>query len=208
MSSETSLATAELQAKVRVKAELRAVALFRRDSLDLVFREQASRQAAERAAPILVDLRARIVSGYWPIRSESDPRPLIGHAVVRGARIALPVTTPSGLVFRTWHHGDPLLPAGFGTFGPSPAAPELRPDILIVPLAAFDRRLHRIGYGQGHYDRALDALRAVGHRPIAVGLAFAAQEVDKVPDEPHDIPLDFIVTERELIAADHPVASR
>ena len=187
-----------------LKSELRAAALARRDALDAAFRLSASRDAATHAKPILVDLMGLVVSAYWPIRSEADPLPLLAIATERGAVAALPVTTPSGLLFRRWRHGEPLMPAGFGTMGPSPASPEVIPDLMIMPLAAFDRRLHRIGYGKGHYDRAIDALGAKGHRPRLLGLAFASQEVDKVPDEPHDIPLDFIVTEEELIAADHP----
>jgi len=186
------------------KSRLRAAALSRRDSLDGAYRAAAAAEAASRAKPVLVDLTGLVVSAYWPIRSEADPMPLLAVAVERGAVAALPVTTPSGLVFRRWQHGDPLLPAGFGTLGPPPASPELTPDLMIMPLAAFDRRLHRIGYGKGHYDRAIDALAAKERRPRLLGLAFAAQEVDKVPDEPHDIPLDFIVTEEELIAANHP----
>lgn len=187
-----------------LKSGLRAAALARRDALNESHRAAASAAAAARAKPILVDLTGLVVSAYWPIRSEADPMPLLAVATERGAIAALPVTTPSGLVFRRWQHGEALVPAGFGTLGPSPASPEATPDLMIMPLAAFDRRLHRIGYGKGHYDRAIDALAAKGRRPRLLGLAFAAQEVDKVPDEPHDIPLDFIVTEEELIAADHP----
>ncbi|MBZ9936713.1 5-formyltetrahydrofolate cyclo-ligase [Mesorhizobium sp. BR1-1-16] len=183
------------------KSELRAVALARRDAISPEARVAHAAAAAERAKPVLVELRGRILSAYFPIRSEADPGPLMTVAAARGAELALPITTPSGLVFRRWHHGEPLVPAGFGTSGPSPAAPAVVPDILVVPLAAFDRRLHRIGYGKGHYDRAIDGLRALGHRPLLIGLAFAVQEVEKVPFEPHDIPLDFIVTEEELIAA-------
>ncbi|MCX5480908.1 5-formyltetrahydrofolate cyclo-ligase [Kaistia geumhonensis] len=187
-----------------LKSGLRAAALARRDALSEGHRAAASAAAVARAKPILVDLTGLVVSAYWPIRSEADPMPLLAVATERGAIAALPVTTPSGLVFRRWQHGEALVPAGFGTLGPSPASPEVTPDLMIMPLAAFDRRLHRIGYGKGHYDRAIDALAAKGRRPRLLGLAFAAQEVDKVPDEPHDIPLDFIVTEEELIAADHP----
>ena len=187
-----------------LKSDIRAAALAQRDALDAAFRLSASKTAAARAKPILVDLTGLVVSAYWPIRSEADPLPLLAIATERGAVAALPVTTPSGLLFRRWQHGEPLMPAGFGTMGPPPASPEVTPDLMIMPLAAFDRRLHRIGYGKGHYDRAIDALTAKGRRPRLLGLAFAAQEVDKVPDEPHDIPLDFIVTEEELIAADHP----
>lgn len=185
------------------KSMLRAAALRRRDMLPLDDRAAASRGAARRACalPLADDLKGLTLSGYHAIRSEIDPFPLMELAASRGASLALPVTTPDGLVFRAWTLGAPLCPAGFGTFGPPPSAPACRPDILVVPLAAFDRRLHRIGYGKGHYDRALEALRADGHGPLTVGLAFAAQEVDAVPDEPHDIPLDFIITERELLAA-------
>lgn len=185
-----------------LKTELRALALARRDGVAEPARVAASLAAAEHAKPILTALRGKIMSGYWPIRSEADPRPLLAIASQRGAALALPVTAPDGLLFRTWRHGDALQPAGFGTMGPMPAAPAVTPDIMIMPLAAFDRRLHRIGYGQGHYDRAIDAMRRRGALPVLVGLAFAVQEVEKVPFEPHDIPLDFIVTEEGLIAAD------
>ena len=93
----------------------------------------------------------------------------------------------------------PLVPAGFGTYGPPETAPEVVPDLMIVPLAAFDRRLNRIGYGKGHFDRAVAALVDAGRPPVLLGLAFAAQEVEKISAEPHDIALDFLVTERELI---------
>ncbi len=184
------------------KPTLRAASLARRNGLDEGRRAAAAEAAAERAKPIFADCRGLTVSGYWPIRSEMDPRPLMAIAAGRGAGLALPVTSVDGLIFRRWRPGEPLVDAGFGTLGPPAAAPEIHPDMLIMPLAAFDRRGHRIGYGQGHYDRAIDAFRARGHRPRLIGLAFAAQEVEKVPFEPHDIPLDFIVTEEELIAAD------
>ena len=184
------------------KSALRAAALARRATIDPALRLSASEAAAGRAVPILEECRDIILSGYWPIGSEADPRPLMAIAEAHGARLALPVTTPAGLDFRLWRQSEALVPAGFGTQGPGPSAPSVTPDILVMPLAAFDRRLHRIGYGKGHYDRAIDALRARGHRPRLIGLAFAVQEVEKVPFEPHDIPLDFIVTEEELIAAD------
>ncbi len=184
------------------KSALRAASLARRASLDLDHRAAHALAAAGHAKPILVDCRGWTVSGYWPIRSEIDPRPLMTIAAACGAGLALPVTTPHGLLFRQWRPGERLVDAGFGTFGPPPSASEVQPDAMIMPLAAFDRRGHRIGYGQGHYDRAIAAFRADGHRPRLIGLAFAVQEVEKVPFEPHDIPLDFIVTEEELIAVD------
>jgi 5-formyltetrahydrofolate cyclo-ligase len=184
------------------KPALRAQALARRSAIDGAGRDAHARAAAIHASPLLDECRGLIVSGYWPIRSEADPRPLLQRAAAAGARLALPVTTPDGLDFRLWNTDEPLVPAGFGTEGPPPTAPRAEPDRIIMPLAAFDRRGHRIGYGQGHYDRAIAAAHAAGRRPLLIGLAFAVQEVEKVPFEPHDIPLDFIVTEEELIAAD------
>ena len=102
--------------------------------------------------------------------------------------------------FRLWRAGEPLARSAFGALEPVPAAAAVDPDLLFVPLAAFDRRGHRIGYGAGHYDRALKRLRAAG--PIrAVGVAYAVSEIDAAPDEPHDQRLDFILTEREWIDA-------
>lgn len=183
------------------KHQLRAAALARRDSLDAAARLAAIAAMAERGAA-LVARPGRIVSGYWPIRSEADPRPLLERARAVGAILALPVLLDAEtLRFRRWDADAALEPAGFGTVGPSPTAPVLVPDIIVLPLAAFDRQGHRIGYGKGHYDRAVAGIVGSGARPLLVGLAFAVQEVDKVPFEPHDIPLDYILTEDELIAA-------
>lgn len=182
------------------KPDLRAAALARRDALPAAFREQASAAAARLAEPLLREIRPRIVSGYWPVRSEADPRPLMASARLAGADLALPVLLgPVEMIFRRFSAEQPLVPAGFGTFGPSASAEELTPDLLVVPLAAFDRRLNRIGYGKGHFDRAIAALWQAGRRPLLLGLAFATQEVDKISAEPHDIALDFLATERELI---------
>jgi len=188
-----------------LKSDLRSAALARRDALGADFRRDASLAAAAHAVPLLRRLRPGIVSGYWPIRSEADPRPLLGAARNIGISIALPVLLDGEtLDFRAWQPGDALVPAGFGTLGPGAEAERAMPDLVILPLAAFDRAMHRIGYGKGHYDRAIAALAAAGAKPILLGLAFAAQEVEKVPFEPHDIPLDFIVTEQEWIAAREP----
>lgn len=184
-----------------LKSELRLAALARRDALGVERRRDASERAASIGRTVAEAGRGKIVSGYWPIRSEADPRPWLSVARESGATLALPVLEgPEVLRFRRWNADETLVPAGFGTVGPPPSAPYAVPDLILMPLAAFDRRLHRIGYGKGHYDRAIAALRANGRHPLLVGLAFAVQEVDKVPFEPHDIPLDAIVTEDELIA--------
>ncbi len=118
-----------------------------------------------------------------------------------GARIALPVTpksTDDRLRFHLWSTDDMLHPGAFGVHEPHHAAEEADPDLLLVPLLAFDRRGGRLGYGAGHYDRALERLRAL-KRIRAIGLAFAAQEVERVPTHAHDQPLDAVLTERAYI---------
>jgi 5-formyltetrahydrofolate cyclo-ligase len=134
------------------------------------------------------------VSGYWPISEELDIRPLLAVLHERGHPIVLPVTPKRGnpLTFRLWRPGDGLAPERFGTF--RPLGEERVPDFLLVPLLAFDRRGYRVGYGAGFYDRTLAGLP----RRFALGVAFAAQEVDEVPAGPTDIPLNAIATETDL----------
>lgn len=145
------------------------------------------------------------VSGYWPMRSELDPRSLMSALSARGHSVCLPVVAGKDrpLIFRAWRPGDTLVAGGFGTQVPpanqmGAGQNEIVPRLLLVPLLAFDRAGYRLGYGGGFYDRTLAALRAVG--PVsAVGLAFAAQEVDRVPHDATDACLDWIVTEAEAI---------
>ncbi|CZT33080.1 5-formyltetrahydrofolate cyclo-ligase [Rhizobium sp. 9140] len=145
-------------------------------------------------------LAGSMVSGFWPIRSEPDIRPLLEALRGMGARLCLPVVLDrETIVFREYRAGSPVVKTGFGTTGPDKTAPEVDPDIMLVPLSAFDRGGHRIGYGAGHYDRAIARLDALGKRPRLIGIAFACQEVASVPFEPHDIPLDAILTEEGLI---------
>ena len=177
------------------KARLRRLVLERRAGVHADAREAAARALTE-ASLRFGRVADKVVSGFWPIRGEIDPRPLMERLAGEGATLALPVVIDrETILFRRWHHDDPLVPAGFGTFGPGADAPVVAPDILIVPLAAFDRRLHRIGYGAGHYDRAISRLHALGRQPLLVGVAFSCQEVEAVPAEEHDQPLDGIVTE-------------
>lgn len=178
------------------KAELRTQALARRGAIA----PEARGAAAEAVARAVADLAipAGPVAAYWPILSELDPLPAAAALRGRGHEIVLPCVTEAGLVFRRWRDGDPLVRAGLGLMEPDPEAEALVPRTLLVPLAAFDRRGHRIGYGKGFYDRALAALPAP---VLTIGLAFATQEIPLIPDEPHDHPLDFVVTEREIIDA-------
>jgi len=116
-----------------------------------------------------------------------------------GARLALPHVTPDGLVFREWTPGAPLVRGNFGLSEPDPALPEVAPDALLVPLAAFDRSGRRLGYGRGYYDGAIARL-SEGRTLLTVGICFAAQEVPEVPVEPHDRSLSAIVTEAGSLA--------
>jgi 5-formyltetrahydrofolate cyclo-ligase len=177
------------------KATLRAVGLAARDALSDAERAAAALALAARGLPFEI-LPGNVVSGYSPIRSEIDPVPLMRALAEQGARLALPAVMARGksLAFRAWSAGDRLMLGPLGILEPSPAAAELIPDIMLVPLAAFDRAGHRIGYGAGHYDFTLAHLRKV--KPIAaIGIAFAVQEIKTVPALPHDVALDYVLTE-------------
>lgn len=180
-----------------VKAALRAEALARRATLDEPTRTQAADRLAA-AVDALAIAPGAVVSGFVPVRGEIDVMPLLEALSARGHPLALPVVMgPTELVFRHWRPGEALQAAGFGLLHPPPEAGLVDPDVLLVPLAAFDRRGHRIGYGRGYYDRALARLDATGRRR-AIGVAFAVQEVAAVPDEPHDRRLDALLTEDGL----------
>ncbi|MGU3494694.1 5-formyltetrahydrofolate cyclo-ligase [Xanthobacteraceae bacterium A53D] len=182
------------------KARLRTEALVRRGAMGAAARAAASQAAATYAAEALalnMPLAGRIIALFAPFRDEIDTAPLARLLRAAGAELALPVTLALGqpLVFRLWRADDPLSPAGAYAI-PTPAedAPEQVPDDVIVPLAVFDRAGARIGYGAGYYDRTLALLRR--EKPVrAFGLAFACQETATIPAEPHDEPLDGMITE-------------
>ncbi|MEM7328784.1 MAG: 5-formyltetrahydrofolate cyclo-ligase [Pseudomonadota bacterium] len=139
------------------------------------------------------------VAVYLPIGSEIDPRPLIGKLISAGATLALPCVQDDGsMVYRAYQRGDMLEKRPFGLLEPNPDVPEVNPTLVLTPLLAFDRNGNRLGYGKGHYDRALTRLRDQG-RVFVCGLAFFGQEVDAVPAESHDVPLDWVMTERGSI---------
>jgi 5-formyltetrahydrofolate cyclo-ligase len=181
------------------KATLRRAALARRDALDAADRAAASAAIAARPLPVAAG-PGRIVSGYLPINSELDPRPLLQRFVAVGAQLALPCVMERGqpLVMRAWRFGEPTVSRQWGLQEPPADAPEVFPDILLVPLAAFDRAGHRIGYGAGYYDLTIAGLRACKSL-TAIGVAFAAQEVHEIPAAGHDARLDLVITECEVI---------
>jgi 5-formyltetrahydrofolate cyclo-ligase len=181
------------------KATPRKEALLRRDALPALARAAAAEAIAARALPVEVKPGA-VVSGYSPMKSEINPLPLMQSFANAGARLALPVVDGRGkpLIMRAWNFGEPLDTGRWGIREPKPQAPEVFPDILIVPLLAFDRTGHRIGYGAGYYDMTIAKLRAM--KPVvAIGLAFAAQEISEVPFTPRDARLDLVLTERGVI---------
>ena len=183
-----------------LKKHLRAEALGRRDALVAEWRIEAALAMAAHADGIGVEADS-IVSGFWPIRTEADIRPLMFALRDRGARLALPaILDRETIVFRELVRGAPLIQMGFGTAGPGEDAEVLDPALMLVPLAAFDARGHRIGYGAGHYDRAISRLHGKGMRPRLIGIAFDCQEVPAVPNEEHDVQLNAILTESGLRA--------
>ena len=184
------------------KASLRQAALARRDAMPEDARIEASLTVADRCAELLPITPGMVVSGFLPIRSEIDIRPLMMLLADRGARLCVPAIVDGRLQFRHLVRGAPLEPQGFGTYAPGAEAAVLDPELMLVPLAVFDRQGGRIGYGRGYYDSAIAALTQKGTPPILAGVAFAVQEAETVPMEPHDIRLPMIVTERETIRPD------
>jgi 5-formyltetrahydrofolate cyclo-ligase len=141
-----------------------------------------------------------VVSAFWSLSGEIDTRPVMTALHDRGCRVVLPVMRGPGLPldFRAWQPGDELVPAAFNTREPGADKPMLTPSVLLVPLLAFDREGYRLGYGGGFYDRTLAKLRRNG-AALAIGLAYAGQEMARVPHDDKDQPLDWIVTEDETI---------
>jgi len=185
---------------INPKDHMRRQVLSLRDGLDGEDRINMSILASENAAQTIDAQVDDIVSGFWPIRSEIDPRPLMANLQQRGVRLCLPVVLhKSTIIFRDLVRGAPLIKAGFGTVGPGVDAETLNPTIMLIPLAAFDKNGGRLGYGAGHYDRAIDKLISSGHRAKLIGVAFSIQMVDMVPTEPHDQQLDMIITETGTI---------
>ena len=138
------------------------------------------------------------VAGYWAVGSEIDLTPLLGELDLKGCFISLPVVVEKGspLIFRRWHFGDSLTQGPFKTFQPKSTCEEVIPNVILVPLLAFDKERFRLGQGGGFYDRTLQKLRNTKSGVVSIGVAFAAQQVNSVPCDKFDERLDFIVTEK------------
>lgn len=174
------------------KQTMRAAVLARRAGLDATACGEAL------AGHILRDCpppQAAVVSAFWPLGQEIDLRPLMHRLHDRGHAVVLPVTPKRGnpLTFRRWRPGDVMETERFGTM--RPIGEEMVPDVLLVPLVAFDAACRRLGYGGGFYDRTLPGLPG----RFRLGCAFAAQQVDEVPVGPYDMTLDAVVTERGIL---------
>jgi 5-formyltetrahydrofolate cyclo-ligase len=181
------------------KARLRQQVLASRDALPAAMRAAAAETIAARPFPLRIE-RGMVVSGFSPMKTEINLIPLMRKLADAGAQLALPAIVGRGkpLIMRAWNFGDPFKAGQWGIREPVAEAPEVAPDILIVPLAAFDRSGHRIGYGAGYYDLTINALRT--KKPVtAIGIAFAAQEIPQVPATERDARLDLVLTEREAI---------
>ena len=154
--------------------------------------------SAGRLSEVLAGYRGSPLSGYMPMRTEIDPLPAMEEAAAHGP-VCVPVIVGAGqpLVFSRWTPDGAMMDGPFGARVPE-VNDFITPQILIVPLVAFDRAGGRLGYGGGFYDRTLEGLRARG-AVLAIGFAYAAQEAEDLPLEPTDQPLDMIVTEREII---------
>ena len=183
----------------QLKADLRKAAFARRDALPPAERQAAAEAIAARPFPFPIS-PGMTVSGFSPLKTEINPLPLLRNLAAAGAKLALPVVAGRGkpLIMRAYAFGQALNEGVWGIREPKDDAPEVDPDILIVPLAAFDRRGHRIGYGAGYYDMTIKRLRST--KPVvAVGIAYAAQEVSEVPVTARDERLDLVLPERDVI---------
>ncbi|MGE0006195.1 MAG: 5-formyltetrahydrofolate cyclo-ligase [Parvibaculaceae bacterium] len=165
-----------------------------------VLGERAGLMLAQHELPVVRDEGLACVSGFYPYQAEINVLPLLARLVSEGWQTALPVVMAKGepLTFRAWAPGEPTGRGIWDIHIPLETAAELKPDVLLVPMLAFDRRGYRLGYGGGFYDRTLAELRKL--KPVvAIGVAYAEQEMPAVPITSHDEPLDWILTERGVI---------
>jgi 5-formyltetrahydrofolate cyclo-ligase len=179
----------------QTKTDLRREAAAARAALAASAGDIGDRLATSFACAVLLK-PPHVVAGYYPFRDEADPLPVLRLLAASGWTCALPVPVdgPGGLVFRAWEPDAPVAAGRYGIPVPEESASEVRPDVVLVPLLAYDGAGRRLGYGAGYYDRALAGLRRAGH-VLAVGIAYAGQRIDLVPAQGHDQHLDMVVTE-------------
>lgn len=180
------------------KSEIRKTTLALRDAMPEDERIVASNKLVDYAGALGLK-EGDIVSSFLPIRSEIDLRPLMKSLDALAIRLCLPVVLDrQTIVFREFLAGTKLVETGFGTSGPGDDAKILDPDVMLIPLAALDDAGNRIGYGAGHYDRAIARLHAAGKSPRLIGVAFDCQRVQAVPADAHDVSIHTVLTESGL----------
>ena len=179
------------------KADARKIAAAHRLAAHEHAKENAPRLLASQNLPTNPKPGFHIISAFYPYRSEIDTRPLLTKLAGEGWTTALPIVQGSGLplIFRRWLPGEPTMKGAMNIAIPPESAGEVEPDVLLVPMLAYDAQGFRLGYGGGFYDRTLSQLRAK-KTIVAIGVAYAAQQVLHVPHDEHDQPLDYVMTER------------
>ncbi len=182
-----------------LKAVLRREALARRKSVHAVRHAGASADLARRIASEL-STQGKIIAGYWPLGTEIDCVPALATLKAAGIEVALPVVAGQGqvLIFRSWAPGDILEAGPFGTMHPAQRASLVVPDIMLLPLMAFDSTGHRLGYGAGYYDRTVAALRR-DRQVVIIGLAYDEQQIDTLPADSHDQKMDAVITDQRML---------
>ena len=177
------------------KTTLRKTMMARRESISDDARKAAAIAVAKHGLPVAITSGPAMVSSYWAIGAELDPGHLERRLKAEGHVICLPAiqgkTEP--MKFHTWAKGEPLRERKWGIMEPLPTAPEAEPDVMLVPMLAFDVHGWRLGYGGGYYDRTIAALRA-RKAVVLVGFAYDEQRVDAVPHLDYDERLDFVLT--------------
>ncbi|EJF74217.1 5-formyltetrahydrofolate cyclo-ligase [Bartonella alsatica] len=192
------------QSATLIRKQLRQRGLLHRSALSpqerAVFSQRACFHLIHSLEEKKEDFSRLILAGYWPIKSEIDPRPLFKAIALRGGRLALPAVLDSTtMVFRAYTPKTVLEPMRFGTLGPGAENAVVVPNLIIVPLSAFDSQCHRLGYGGGYYDRVVESLEKKGHHINLLGLGFSCQEVECIPHAKHDLILQGIFTEKGLL---------
>lgn len=184
-----------------MSAQIESKAALRRTAREVRARAQnaaASERACDRLVEVLTPQKGAVIAGYMPIGSEIDPRPaMVALSAAQEMAVPVVVAKDAPLRFDRWAANAPMVEGAFGVQVPQMSEPVV-PQVVIVPMLAFDRRGHRLGYGGGFYDRTLAQLRGQGE-VLAVGFAYRAQELDDLIVEPWDALLDVIVTEREVL---------
>ncbi len=183
-----------------MKRLARSKATLTRIDVHEIAKHGAGAALAARGLPVARDAQRDIISAFHSFDSEISTFELFDKLVADGWTTALPVVIAKNtpLVFRQWAPGDALVLGRWNIKVPPEEAPEVLPDVLLVPLLAFDRKGFRLGYGGGFYDRTLEKLRAL-KSVTAIGVAYSGQEVDAVPYDAFDQRLDWIMTEKETI---------